>query len=60
MIDHIDNLFVKQPWIYGVANGAHAGNAKIKLEMAVPVPGDGGDTVACYHAEFGQRLGLLF
>ena len=59
MVDHINDLLVKKPWIYGVANRAHAGDGEVKLEMAIVVPGDGGDTVAPVDAEARHRLGQL-
>jgi hypothetical protein len=57
MVEYVGDLLWKQARIYRVDHGAHAGDGVIKLEVAVIVPGQGGDTVAGPDPVPGQRRG---
>jgi hypothetical protein len=59
VIDDVDDLIDEQAGIYGVANCAHARNAIIEFEMAVAVPGQGGDAIARLDAQCDQGIRQL-
>ncbi len=59
VVEDEDELFGEQARIDGVANQSGAGNAVIKLEMTMVVPRQGGNAIAGFEPQPGQRVGQL-
>ncbi|MNT31096.1 hypothetical protein D3C72_1669190 [compost metagenome] len=59
VIDDIGDLFREQPGIDGVADGAHAGDAVVDLQVAIAVPRQRADSFTLLHAQRAERLGHL-
>ena len=57
VVDDIGHLLRRQARVDGMANGADTGDGVIQLQMAVAVPGQGGDPVAGLHAQRHQAVG---
>src|SRR5262249_25594350 len=57
VIDDVDDLIIEQRRIDRMANRADAGDAVIKLEMAIGVPGERADPVARRNAKPQQSFG---
>jgi hypothetical protein len=57
VIDDVNQLFREQARIDGVADIAAAGGGIIGLEVAVVVPGQGGNAVPLFQAPAGNSVG---
>jgi hypothetical protein len=54
MIDNVNQMFNGQADIERMQNGAHAGNAEVKLQVAMVIQREGGHPVAFLEAESAQ------
>lgn len=59
MVDDPGDLLGVQPWVERMQHAATAADTEIKLEMAVAVPCQGGNTVALAYVPVVKRLGNL-
>ena len=57
MVDDIGHLVRRQARVDGMADRADTGDGVIQLQVAVAVPGQGGDPVAGFHAQRHQAVG---
>ena len=57
VVEDVDDVVGGEAGVHGVDDGAHAGDGVVELEMALAVPGEGGDTVALGDAEGLESAG---
>ena len=51
VVEDVGDVGGGEAWVHGVDDAAHAGDGVVQLEVALAVPGEGGDAVAGLDAE---------